>query len=42
MELDAATLKQVLRFQYLELTEALIYERLARRERGGARRLRGE
>ena len=38
MELDAATLKQVLRFQYLELTEALIYERLARRERNPANR----
>lgn len=33
MELDATTLQQVLRFQYLELTEARIYERLARRER---------
>ena len=33
MEIDAATLKQVLRFQYLELTEALIYEKLAKREK---------
>ena len=38
MELDAATLKQVLRFQYLELTEARIYERLAQRERNPANR----
>ncbi len=38
MELDAATLKQVLRFQYLELTEALIYKKLVRRERNPANR----
>ena len=38
MELDAATLKQVLRFQYLELTEARIYEKLAKREKNAHNR----
>ncbi|MEC8948613.1 MAG: ferritin family protein, partial [Candidatus Thermoplasmatota archaeon] len=38
MEIDAATLKQVLRFQYLELTEALIYEKLAKREKNAQNR----
>ena len=38
MELDAATLKQVLRFQYLELTEARIYEKLAQREKNAHNR----
>ena len=38
MEHDAATLKQVLRFQYLELTEARIYEKLAKREKNAQNR----